>query len=240
MGRSQRSTGHRYDGLNGFCTIAAIEQGFRNSPNHVFDKHDNCGNYCKYREDNENYDNSRHMKNPILFKHVNKLFSDLADNAWKFVLAASSNTNESINNKMARYCPKANSYSTSESAEYRFACAVAHKNLGADYVLKVCRKMNLTKHNSIKKQQLRNEKEKKSNDTYSSDMTLLDTPINSSNIIQEIENHLSYNTENVAYVFFDLETGGFSPQKDILQIAMKGEKKLLSVYVTPIKNIDQT
>ncbi|XP_014217817.1 uncharacterized protein LOC106646287, partial [Copidosoma floridanum] len=132
------------------CDINHSKKGdLRNLPNHVFDNHDDCGGFCKYREDKENYDNT--------------------NSACKFVLAASSNTNESINNTMASYCPKANSYSTSESADYRFACAVAHKNLGADYVLK---------------------------------------------------------------------TGGFSPQKDILQIAMKSETKLLSVYLTPVKNID--
>lgn len=84
------------------------------------------------------------MKNPILYKHVKKLFFDLANTAGKFVLAASSNTNESINNSMASFCPKSHSYSTSESADFRFTCTVAHKNLGKDYILKVFEKMNLS------------------------------------------------------------------------------------------------
>ena len=98
----------------------------------------------------------------------------------------------------------------------------------------------LRKLNNIKKKQLRNQKERKSKDTYSTDMTLLNIPVNSNNIIQELENPFTYYNEDVAYVFFDLETGGFSPQKDILQIAMKSEKKVMSVYLTPIKNIDPT
>ena len=99
---------------------------------HVFDKHDNCGSFC------------RHLKNEIIFQHINKLFSDLADNANKFVLAGLTQAYESLNNSMASYCPKSISYSTSESADYRFACVVARKNLDSDYILKIFEKLNLS------------------------------------------------------------------------------------------------
>lgn len=249
---------------------AGMEKDIRNLPDHVFDKHENCGSFCKFDKEKDDYDNSRHMKNPVLYQHVKKLFSDLANNAGKFVLAASSNTNESINNSMASYCPKSHSYSTTESADFRFACTVAHKNLGKDYILRVLEKMNLSyskklvyycnsakkkaikrlqretdprtkalrKLNGLKKQQLKNRKEKASKDTYCSDMTLLEIPLDTQNIIREIDNDLTYNTKNLTFVFFDLETGGFSRQKDILQIALKSEKKIMSVYLTPSKNID--
>lgn len=210
------------------------------------------------------------MQNPILYQHIKKLFYDLAAGASKFVLAASSNTNESMNNIMASFCPKSNSYSTSESADYRFACAVAFKNLGKNYVLRVLEKLNLSypkkivhycvsakkkaikrlsrdsqphvkalrKLNDLKRKQLKHRTEKNAKDTYCSDMALLDIPVNSENMIKEIENDLMYNTANIAYVFFDLETGGLAPQKDILQIALKSEKKMLSIYLTPSKSID--
>lgn len=249
-----------------------IENDLRNLPDHVFDKneHKNCGGFCKYKEDKENYDNSRHMKNPVLYQNIKKLFSGLADSAGKFVLAASSNTNESINNSMASFCPKSHSYSTSESADYRFACTVAHKNLGKDYILRVLEKLGLSytpklvhycvsakkkavkrltresdprvkalrKVNEMKRKQLKNRREKECKDTYESDMTLLEVPVENSNLIREVESNITYNTENEIYVFFDLETGGLSPKKDILQIALKSEKTVMSVYLTPCQNID--
>lgn len=136
-----------------------IEEDLQNLAYHVFDIHENCGSYCKYVIEKVNYDNSRHMTNLTLFKHIKGFFSDLASNAHKFVLAGLSGlacANESLNNTMASYCPKSYSFSTSESADYKYACTVAHKKLGSDYILKVFEKLNLTKikrkSNSIKKE----------------------------------------------------------------------------------------
>lgn len=203
-----------------------IEEKLKNLAYHVFDIHDNCGSYCKYKIEKENYDNSRHMKNPTLFEHIRKFFLDLANNAHKFVFAGSSQANESLNNSMASFCPKSYSYSTSESADYRYACTVGHKNLGSDYILKVFQKMNLTyrkkivyfcnyakkkaikrltvastphfktlrKFNSIKKEQLRNQKEKKAKDTYSSNMTFLEMSSQPENLIKQVDNYFTYNT----------------------------------------------
>lgn len=97
---------------------------------HVFGKHDNCGLYCRFNNDKENYDESRYLKSPTLLTHIEELFSKLSENAKKFLLAGSSQANESLNNTMTSFCSKRESYSTSESADYRFACAVAHKNIG--------------------------------------------------------------------------------------------------------------
>ena len=56
--------------------------------------------------------------------------------------------------------------------------------------------------------------------------------------ITETSDNNFYNTENIAFVFFDLETGGFKVGKDILQIAMKTENLCFSTYITPRKSID--
>lgn len=247
-----------------------IEKHLRNLPYHVFDQHDQCGSFCGYKKDKETYDNSRHLKNPTLFEHMKKFFSSLADSSSKFVLSGSSQANESLNNTMASYFPKAMSYSTSESGDYRFACAVAHKNIGDSFILKVLERLSIffqkqlrkffearskkavkrlarertpavkaiRKYNAIRKQQLRNQKEKNSTDTYSSNISLLEVPTNAENLISEVSCDLSYNTNNFAIVFFDLETGGFKMDKDILQIAMKSENSILSTYLSPIKPID--
>ena len=50
--------------------------------------------------------------------------------------------------------------------------------------------------------------------------------------------YLCYNNVDIAFVFFDLETGGFKVGKDILQIAMKNENLCFNVYITPRKAID--
>lgn len=68
------------------------------------------------------------------------MFNKLDDNADKFAADASSQPNESLNALMARKCPKANCYSISESADFRFARAVGQKNKGESYIKKSFRK----------------------------------------------------------------------------------------------------
>lgn len=45
---------------------------------------------------------------------------------------------------MSSFNPKKESYSTSESGDYRWACTIAHKNIGDDYLLKTLDKLSLS------------------------------------------------------------------------------------------------
>ena len=52
---------------------------------------------------------------------------------------------------MARKAPKAYSYSTTDSADYRYACAVGQKNEGEDYIKQVVEKISLSPGTHLKK-----------------------------------------------------------------------------------------
>ena len=60
------------------------------------------------------------------------------------------------------------------------------------------------------------------------------------NFITETSDNNLYNTNDIAIVFFDLETGGLKVGKDILQIAMKNENLCFNVYITPTQSIDKS
>lgn len=114
--------------------VQKIKDALENIPFHLFGYHDNCGEWCKDDTDTENKLRFR-FRNSILFESLKKYFAQL--DAIKFCSAASSQGNESVNHKMASKAPKSVSYSTSESADYRYSATVAQKNKGEDY-LRMC------------------------------------------------------------------------------------------------------
>lgn len=118
-----------------------MQKAIKNIPNHVFNKHENCGAWC--RSGKENYERSYDVNSPILLQKLNELFTDLQQSASNFVMAGSSQANESSNNSMCSKNPKRICYSTTESSDHRFACTVSQKNLGENYVLKVLDKLDI-------------------------------------------------------------------------------------------------
>jgi len=143
--------------------IAKIKAALKNIPYHLFDCHDNCTEWCKANK--ENIQRGR-LQNPVLFEILKKFFFKLSENAEKFASAASSQSNESLNNSMCSKAPKAISYSTSKSADFRFAATVAKKNLGTDYlrrsmeIITMPWSNNLTKHIKRSDNIVKNKKEK--------------------------------------------------------------------------------
>ncbi|KAK0071447.1 hypothetical protein PV325_012921, partial [Microctonus aethiopoides] len=87
------------------------------------------------------------------------------------------------------------------------------------------------------KKQLRMRKEHSEIETYTSNLALFGNS-STCDFISRTSYNISYNTDNIAFVFFDLETGGFKVGKDILQIAMKNENLCFNVYITPRQSID--
>ena len=106
-------------------------------PDHLFNRHENCGNWCKRGAANDTSDQKVILKDPELYAHLYVLFSKYADNAHKIAFAASSQANESVNNIMAHKAPKSHCYSMSESSDYRYASAVCSKNDGERHILEV-------------------------------------------------------------------------------------------------------
>lgn len=87
----------------------------KNIPFHAFNIHSNCGNWCGYTTNPENYKHKtvpQDFSNQILFEELKNMFNKLGDNADKFAAGASSQPNESLNAIMAWKCPKANCYSS--------------------------------------------------------------------------------------------------------------------------------
>lgn len=130
--------------------ILKVEAALKNIPYHIFSYHENCSQWCQDNTDKENYTGIR-LKNAILFEVLKNTFAKLADNAEKFAAAASSQANESLNNSMCSKAPKRISYSTSESIDYRFACTVAQKNYGTDYLRRSMDMINLSWSDQLNK-----------------------------------------------------------------------------------------
>lgn len=135
-----------------FCYAVAQNDGdtekmaaaIKNILHHAYDNHEQCGKWCKYSEDPENYTHTTALpekfQNEQLRQELIHTFTKLADNAIKFSALASTQANESLNGIMSKKAPKAISYSMSESADFRFGCAVSQKNKRHQYVEDVLKK----------------------------------------------------------------------------------------------------
>ncbi|XP_011876984.1 PREDICTED: uncharacterized protein LOC105567056, partial [Vollenhovia emeryi] len=123
-----------------------MAKAIRNIPYHAFNYHENCGEWCGYVTDKENYNHRTVIggfTSPVLFEELKTIFNSLAINADKFSAGASSQANESLNGIMSKKAPKSHCYSLSESADFRFASAVLQKNKGEQYVADVLHRCNI-------------------------------------------------------------------------------------------------
>ena len=152
----------------------------------------------------------------------------------------------------------------SPSGDTRVACAINNKNDGEQYIVRLAEKLSLSpgryaKKCSLKKDfyskkryaysltqtfkkrrlflkkrktELRNKKELSEGSTYEPDVGLLDLDVvlSVANIDDKIE---------PIVVLFDLETGGLSKCADILQISVKFQDFIFSVYIKPSQKINE-
>lgn len=115
---------------------AAMAATIKSIPFHAFNQHEQCGEWCGYIKDKENYDHKMMpggFEDQDLFKALQEIFGKLASNAEKFSLGVSSNVNESLNACIASKAQKSKCLSLTASADYRYACVVAQKNVGEKY-----------------------------------------------------------------------------------------------------------
>lgn len=90
--------------------------------------------------------------------------------------------------------------------------------------------------------QLQNRVEAKEGDTYKSNMALIDntSSTNMNTDPTDLEkNAIEYQSSQSAIISFDIETGGFSLSKDILQISMKYNSQKFNYFIVPTTTIDQ-
>jgi len=131
-----------------------MEKAIKNIPFHCFNIHENCGSWCGYLKDSENY---KHLiigsgfTDQRLFQALQSLFQVLANKSNRFVAGASSNANESLNTVIASKAPKSRMYRTTASGDYRVACAITKKNNGESFIIDLEKNLGLPpgKHSEI-------------------------------------------------------------------------------------------
>lgn len=126
------------------CQSSKLASILKSIPDHFFNNHENCGDWCKRGAFNDTSSQKVILKDPELYTHLYNLFDKYANNAHKIAFAASSQANESFNNIMAHKAPKSNCYSMSESSDYRYASAVCRKNDGESHLLDVYKILSLS------------------------------------------------------------------------------------------------
>ena len=116
---------------------------------HAFGDHSSCGiSWCKYRKDPVGYKHmtlphGRDLEGEERKKDLMQVIEIYCQNAEKLAPLGSSQDNEALNNTIGSKAPKIRHYGSSESNDYRVACAVGQKNIGHCYVTQVS---NMAKH----------------------------------------------------------------------------------------------
>lgn len=120
--------------------VLKIKAATINIPYHSFNRHKNCGSWCRSNEENVS---GVRLSTSDLFEALKNIFSQLGENAKKFVSGASSQANESLNYSICNKASKGIPYSTTESADFRVAVTVAQKNSGFNYIQKSMNRLGI-------------------------------------------------------------------------------------------------
>lgn len=122
--------------------VEGVRSGIMNIEKHVFGEHEECGEWCKAKEDPENY---VYKHNPSKKKFteeeypgwrdaLREVLSKQADQAEALAPCGSTQQNESFNHMATTRAPKKNFYCGTEALYLRVSTAVCEKNIGATYV----------------------------------------------------------------------------------------------------------
>ncbi|KAK0161618.1 hypothetical protein PV327_010073 [Microctonus hyperodae] len=192
---------------------------------------------------------------PKLHGDLQCLFQLLASKAEEFAAGVSTNLNENMNGIIASYAPKSRLYGMSASGAYRNGLAINSKNTGTEYTMvnmntaitlspgsntkKYASKIDILRkrknersstievkkrrlHNKKEKAQLKHKRELSEGIMYETNCALM----NRINIPAEIT-PVDDSSEPVV-ILFDIETGGFHINDEILQIAAKSKGAIMS------------
>ncbi|XP_011302229.1 uncharacterized protein [Fopius arisanus] len=199
-------------------------------------------------------------------KEMNKHCIDKLNCDFTYAMAqntGASSQHESLNATMASKAPKSRCYGTSESADFRYGCAVSRKNVWEKYIEMTKEKlglkpaMNTPRHVSLTKKTARIRSEKSKTKEFKNRRNFLWKQKTMLRNKKEASEGDTYNTnmgflttsavehcplQSVCFerepgiVFFDLETSGFGKSADILQIAAKCQQFTFSRYITSTQN----
>ncbi|KAJ8678072.1 hypothetical protein QAD02_013859 [Eretmocerus hayati] len=126
--------------------IAAMIAVIQNIPYHAFNYHNDCGDWCGFKKNPDNYVHSTMgdgLCDERLFEALKSLFEDLASKCPQFAAACTSNQDESMNHSIVSYAPEARVYAKSPSGVTRVACAVS-KKIEEKNILDVYKGLNLS------------------------------------------------------------------------------------------------
>ncbi|XP_043284941.1 uncharacterized protein [Venturia canescens] len=234
---------------------STLAVAIRSIPDHVFGKHEHCGDWC--HKDGHKIT----LTNEALYSKLLDIFSKYAANSSKLCVAASSQANEALNSIMAHKCPKKTCFSLTASADARMASAVCTKNDGDRHVTSIENILNVSpgKHNATyaeKRDKLKLAKSAKSKlrsmklrrNILKQGREVLRKKLERSEGVQYRPNYgfeLDVNSNEIPnlqedktkVIYFDLETSGFGYSADILQIAAVCEENSFCVYVTPTQTV---
>jgi hypothetical protein len=111
----------------------------RSIPDHLYGQHENCKEWCS-RQENSTKQTIK-LTDETLLNELKIIFDKYANNAQKFSMVASSQSNESVNNIIAHKAPKNVCLSKSAACDFRVASAVCTKNDGECSILNVKKKI---------------------------------------------------------------------------------------------------
>ena len=109
----------------------------------AFGEHEQCSvTWCGYLSNPTTYKHSsvpygKDLQGETLKQDLEAIVEMFVQNAEKLAPLGSSQANEALNNAIGSKAPKIRYYGSSESNDFRVACAVSQKNLGHDYVATV-------------------------------------------------------------------------------------------------------
>lgn len=121
---------------------AKLKKNLESIPYHVFGKHENCDEWCKFKETPQAYKPKhlpycRYLTGKELLEDLKAVIKLFSKNSEKMINVGSTQRNESFNRTVASKNPKSHFYSSSESTSFRVAAAVAQRNTGANFIPKV-------------------------------------------------------------------------------------------------------
>ncbi|KAJ8674335.1 hypothetical protein QAD02_005597 [Eretmocerus hayati] len=243
-----------------------MEKAIKNIPYHGFNIHDDCGSWCKYELDPENYKHANigdGFHSELLFEALKEIFSVLTGKSGQFVSGASNNRNESANSMFVSKAPKSRCYAKTPSATRRVACPVNKKNCGEKYVVEAmkalhvspgqhtkntvaridqfnskCYAVSVTQKAKFKRIQMKKCKIRLKNSYERQEGVTYESNVGLTNTITEsVPLPEVDGSQTPVMVLYDLETGGLGMEKDILKLAAKCGKREFSVNIQPSKSI---
>lgn len=123
--------------------VEGVKRSLKAIVPHAFAKHNDCNiSWCSFLKDLTTYKhsslpNGKDLQGENLQKDLEAIVEVYVQNAEKLAPLGSSQANEALNNTIGSKAPKIRHYGSSESNDFRVACAVSQKNIGHTYVAEV-------------------------------------------------------------------------------------------------------